>query len=40
MDRELPAIAHLALDGCEARLADGDASANGLDILLYTGARP
>lgn len=37
MERILPAIAHLSLDGCVANLAADGESAD-LDILLYTGA--
>lgn len=37
MERELPAVAQLSLEGCTAELADGENAAD-LNILLYTGA--
>lgn len=36
METTLPAVAHLALDGCTVEL--GDAAGERLEILLYTGA--
>lgn len=38
MERELPAVAHLSLEGCTVDLAEGEGKGCDLEILLYTGA--